>query len=175
MADDPALALAVPLIAEFEGFSPTPYKDSGGTWTIGYGFTYLPGGPVTMHTAPMTQAECLAYLSQLVAHTMQMVREMVYVPITDAQCAGLTSMGYNVGTGALRNSTLLKLLNEGDYTGAGHAFSAWVYVKGRISSDLVGRRAKEAAPFLPARTVPPPEPVLTADDLNQQVLDGKLS
>jgi lysozyme len=147
---DPALPLAVSLIEGFEGFRSTPYRDAGrGIWTIGFGFTYLPdGSPVTADTPPISRSDADARLSVGAARTLAMVRAMAHVPITDNQGAALTSFAWNEGTGALRTSTLLALLNQGEPAEAAKQFGAWVYAGGKMLSDLVERRAAEAAVFL---------------------------
>jgi hypothetical protein len=53
-------------------------------------------------------------------------------------------------SGAFRKSTLLKLLNQGNYEGAKDEFQRWVYGGGRRLAGLVKRRNHEAELFLPS-------------------------
>lgn len=168
---DSALAIAVPLIAGFEGFEPQPYQDQVGVWTIGYGFTYLPDmSAVTATTPAMTQEAAQAQLEIFVAKTLSAVRDMAHVPITDDQAAALTSFAYNEGTSALRTSTLMDRLNAREpATEVAQCFASWVYAGGHIDNGLVSRRAKEAALFLrgEASTAPSTAPTeMSADELD---------
>ena len=143
-----ALSIATKLIAQFEGFTPIPVRDVA-RWEIGYGFNYLPGNvAVTSGTPHMTEAQALPILEALVARVLTAVRGMVEVPIGNNQAAALSSFAYNLGSSALRTSTLLRVLNEGDYADAADRFGGWVYVNGAISPGLVKRRAAEKALFL---------------------------
>ena len=45
------------------------------------------------------------------------VKQYVKVPITSNQFAALASFAFNVGNGALKDSTLLKMLNAGKVKG----------------------------------------------------------
>ena len=146
---DPALPIAIRFIAEFEGFSDSPYKDSSGVFTIGFGFTYEQDGqPVTASTPPITREAAEARLSELVANVLQCVRTLIRVPITSHQAAALTSLAYNIGTGALRTSTLLRLLNEGHTADAAACFGQWILVSGRPDNGLRQRRNAEAILFM---------------------------
>ncbi len=143
-----ALQIATDFIAAAEGFRADPYPDSGGKWTYGYGFTYTSAGAmVTKDTPPITVPDADAWLQTIVAAVMHNVQMMVGVPITEHQTAALTSFAYNCGTGALRNSTLLRLLNEKDYAGAVAQFGSWVYDAGKVSPGLIDRRKAEVALF----------------------------
>jgi len=145
---DPALAIAVPLIAGFESFRAAPYRDSGGTWTIGYGFTYLPDGSrVTAHTPRMTEPQAYSILTALTARTLAIVRGMVDKPISHNAAAALTSFAYNEGTGRLRASPIIMHVNMGDMVNAGRYFAGYVYVGGERSNGLANRRAMELALF----------------------------
>jgi lysozyme len=185
MSEDPALKTAVDLIAKFEGFRPRAYLDSTGVWTIGYGSTYLAdGSKVTAQTKPMSEPESRDLMSGVVVKTLASVRAMVHAPATDNQCAALTSFAYNLGTRALRTSTLLRLFNEGKTQDAADQFGAWVKAGGHTVEGLVRRRADERALFLsnapPAASDALKQPggvpvsgsgeAITADDLNAQVL-----
>ena len=195
---DPALSIAVPLIAGFEGFTAHPVPDVH-KWEIGYGFNYLSDGTaVTAHTPHMTVAQAQAELATLAGRVLAAVREMVHVPMADNQAAALTSFAYNLGTSALRTSTLLRLFNAGDAVNAARYFDGYVYAGGKRLAELVSRRAAEralfetpdgervaeasAAPNIPVRPAPSNKPVIqrpvdpatgdAADDLNAEVLAG---
>lgn len=145
---DAALKIATDFIAAHEGFISAPQQDVGGTWNIGYGFTYPSGfGQVTASTPPMTQERAFQILQSIVASIIPVVRAMVDVPITNNQAAALTSFAYNEGTHALRCSTLLSRLNQGDYEGAADAFMSWVFVNRRVVTGLVNRRRDEVTLF----------------------------
>lgn len=148
--DDLALSLAVPFIAEREGFVAEPYQDSGGVWTYGYGATTTQDGErVGSDTPPISQEDAYARLQAAVVAVLTRVRPMVYVPVTDHAIAALTSFAYNVGTGALRISMLLQALNTGQPMHVvAQQFAAWVYVGHHRSQGLVNRRALEAKLFL---------------------------
>ena len=148
---DPALAIAVPLIAGFEAFRSVPYTDSGMIWTQGYGCTFHPGGRrVSANDPPVTEAQARAWMESLVSPTMTRVRDLVRVPISNNAAAALCSFGFNCGTGALSTSTLLRLLNEGaPATQVAGQFAAWVHdARGNVDVGLQKRRAAEAALFL---------------------------
>lgn len=146
---DSILAIAGPLIAQFEGFRATPYRDSGGVYTIGYGSTVTPAGEqVTATTPDITQATATVWLESYVKKYLAAVIEMVQVPITDNQAAALTSLSYNIGTGALRGSSLMMALNQGRTQQAADGFRAWIYAGGYPLNGLRARREKERALFL---------------------------
>lgn len=149
---DPALAIATPLIAGFESFWPIVYRDGGGIPTQAYGCTFHPNGtPVAMGDPPVTEPEGMAWMQALLVPTMARVRALVRVPISDDAAAALCSFAYNTGTGALANSTLLRLLNEGKADWAADQFRAWIHdAHGNVEPGLVRRRDVEKALFLKA-------------------------
>ena len=75
------------------------------------------------------------------------VDNMVTVATTPNQFAALVSLAYNIGSGALRKSTLIKKLNAGNYAGAALEFSRWNRAGGKVLLGLTNRRAEEAAMF----------------------------
>ena len=80
---------------------------------------------------------------------MDAVKKLVTVKINNNQLVALGSFAYNLGIGALTNSTLLKLLNQGqDKAIVASQFDRWVNVKGVRSQGLVNRRNAEKALFL---------------------------
>lgn len=123
---------------------PKGYEDALiGTPTIGFGSTH---GVELGDRITASQAHAL-----LVEDTLPIVRaveELVKVPLTLEQSIALTSFTFNVGVKAFSQSTLLKMLNAGDYRKAADQFDRWVYSKGTRVNGLVRRRAAEKAIFL---------------------------
>ena len=162
---DPALSIAVDFIAAREGFRAVPYRDQGGVWTIGYGFTVTEDGKhVTADTPPTTQEAAYARLEALVARVLASVRPMLAVPVSLHAAAALVSMAYNCGTNALRRSTLLEYVNKGDMAEAAKQFAAWVYVAGHVDQGLVNRRRMEAALFLMQDVITAPAGLLVSQE-----------
>ena len=131
------------LIKDFEGLRLNAYRDAVGVWTIGYGHTSTayPGQRITT-------AQATALLRQDVANFEQAVTQAVRVPITENQFAALVSFTYNVGSGALNSSTLLRKLNTGDTFGAANEFLRWNRAGGRVLAGLTRRREAERSLFL---------------------------
>lgn len=107
-------------IARIEGFSPTPYPDARGQ-SIGYGHFILPGESFSI----ITEEQGRALLALDTAKANAAVLDLVKVPLTQSQHDALVSFAFNVGINALKNSTLLRLLNAGDYAGASAQFPVW--------------------------------------------------
>ena len=68
--------------------------------------------------------------------------------MNDNQKAALTSLIYNIGPTAFKNSTLLEKLNKGDIKGAADEFDVWIKYKGEDDKGLINRRAREKKEFL---------------------------
>ena len=125
----------------FEGFEGEAYPDGGGVWTIGYGHTR---GVTAGQRCSLAQAQ--TWLRQDMSAAIYAVQQLVSVPLTQGQFNALCDFEFN--TGALGESTLLKLLNSGDYAGAAAEFPKWVHDSaGNIEPGLVKRRAAEVAMF----------------------------
>lgn len=135
-------------IIPFEGFSSTPYRDAAGTWTIGYGSTRDDtNAPVTQTTPPITRATAEALARRDLASARQTVTHAVTVPLTPNQQAALIDFVYNLGAGNFLRSTLLRLLNNGDYKAAAAQFPRWDLANGCLLPGLRRRREAEAALF----------------------------
>ncbi len=76
------------------------------------------------------------------------VRKLVSVLLNEAQLGALVSFTYNVGVGAFKSSTLLKMLNAGDYVGASLQFARWNKAGGKVLKGLTNRRLAETALFI---------------------------
>jgi lysozyme len=82
-----------------------------------------------------------------VAYAEHAVEHLVTVPLTQNQFSALCSFVYNEGAGRLQTSTLLKLLNAGDYAAVPAQLMEWVFGGGKKLPGLVTRREAEAALF----------------------------
>ena len=143
------------LIKDFEGLRLIAYRDTAGVWTIGYGSTrYHDGKQVKPGDTLANEAQADALFRNTLAQYEDAVNAYVKVPITQQQYDALVSFTYNEGTGALHGSTLLRLLNEKDYTGAAKQFVVWDKITDPksglkvVSETLLARRQKESKLFL---------------------------
>ena len=131
------------LIKKFEGFRATPYICPGGKLSIGYGNTIKEGEYTKISKE---QAESL--LRSTVSSFEKAIKKAVKVPLTQNQYDSLVSLAYNIGSGAFSKSTLVNILNTGDYRGAANEFNSWVKSNGKILSGLQRRREEEKSLFL---------------------------
>ena len=132
----------IDLVKASEGCRLTAYRDSVGILTIGYGST---GGIKPGQT--ITQAEAEAMLVDDLDAAAEAVHKLVTVPLTQGQFDALCDFVFNLGEGRLRDSTLLRLLNQGKYGEAAAQFRFWVMAGGKALPGLVTRRAAERALF----------------------------
>lgn len=138
------------LIARFEGKRLKPYLDSGNIWTVGYGSTYnIDAKRPVNQTDIIDDATALRWLKTQVGTFQNQVKAVVKVPVNQNKVDSLTSLAYNIGINAFRNSTLLRLLNEGkpDIEVADQ-FLRWNKVNGLVSNGLTIRRKAERDLFL---------------------------
>lgn len=131
------------LIKQYEGWSATIYKDVAGYPTIGYGHLIKAGESFTT----ITRAEGELLLRKDVKIAERGVNELVNVPLSQNMFDALVSFVYNVGAGAFKNSTLLKVLNAGDYQQAQKELARWNKAGGKINQGLINRREHEQQLF----------------------------
>lgn len=136
------------IIQEFEGFSAKPYLCPAKVPTIGYGSTrYADGTKVTLNDAPISKEQGDQLLLDTLGQYEDAVGRLAHVPLNQNQFDALVDFAYNCGVGNLEKSTLLKLLNAGDYKGAAVQFGVWVRGGGVELPGLVRRRAAERKLF----------------------------
>ena len=135
--------IGLAMLKTFEALRLKAYQDVKGVWTIGYGHT----GPEVVPSLIWTQPQALVALDEDVSWAVKAVGDSVKVPLLQNQFDALVSFTFNVGPSAFKGSTLLIVLNEADFVGAGEQFGKWVYAGDLISSGLVNRRKAEAAMF----------------------------
>ena len=142
-----AVALAIALVADVEGFCAKPYQCPAKVWTIGFGTTRIDGRPVSAATPGISRETAHRLLAADMATRIEQVDSMLRVRLNANQKAALYSFAYNVGVTAFRDSTMLRHINAGRVELAGAEFSRWVYVSGCRSPGLEARRAAERALF----------------------------
>lgn len=144
------------LLKKWEGFEEEAYLDTGGVLTIAYGHTSMAGPPKVTKGMKVTRERGEEILRADLTKFEGYVKQLVNVPLTQAQFDALTSFCYNVGPDidedkkaeGLGDSTLLKKLNKQDYKGAQAEFGKWVNDGNKRLGGLVNRRADEAKLFM---------------------------
>ena len=137
-------------IKKYEGFKENAYYDPGSLGkpvTIGYGTTLINGLPITIGQT-VTEYEAEQYLIEDVSRRVSTVKKMVKVDLTQGEFNALVSFTYNVGSGNLESSTLLKLVNEERYIAASEQFLRWTKASGKQLKGLLIRRQEEKQLFL---------------------------
>ena len=140
------MAVAVPLVARWEGVKTTAYLDRIAVppvWTICFGETegVRPGEVRTMQ-------QCEDGLRRGLVRYRNGIH-VAFTPETRAtrlppeRDAAFVSLSWNVGIGGVRGSTATRRLNAGDIRGACEALTWWNKAGGRVIRGLVNRRADE--------------------------------
>lgn len=121
----------------------TAYPDppGSGKYSIGFGTS----GATEGQTITAEQAEQL--FQQHLQAVEQAINSKVTVVLSAAQYDALADFVYNVGIEAFETSTLLQLLNAGNYSGAAAQFDRWKYAGGQVNADLEARRETETQEF----------------------------
>lgn len=136
-------------VCSFETCKLKGYLCPAGVPTRGFGHT----GPEVVLGQVITQAQADADLEKDLERFERAVLHMVKVPLTQSQFDAVVSFAFNCGEGNLASSTLLRLLNAGDYAGAASQFVRWNRSKGVVLDGLTKRRLAERDIFLHAKYV----------------------
>lgn len=123
-------------------------KDKKGNqlFSIGYGHQIQPN-ELELMTQTITPEKALELFVKDIESIRKQMNSIIKVPINKNQQLALLSLRYNIGPEAFKDSTLLKLLNQGNYTGAALRFAEWRLSEGKISNGLVARRERERQLF----------------------------
>jgi lysozyme len=134
------------LLKRFEGVRLKPYLCPAGIPTISIGCTYYPDGTKVRMTDPeITQARATEIFLNVLKHYESSVDSFTRDDITQNQFDALVSFAYNVGTGALKKSTLLKKVNANPNDKFIESqFLIWNKVKGVPVKGLTQRRQAES-------------------------------
>ena len=143
----------IDLIVKYESFSAKPYLDPVGIPTIGYGSTYYEDGTrVKMSDPAISKKRAEILFTYVLSETIINIKRYLKVKLTSNQFSAIVSLVYNIGIGNFSTSTLLRLLNKGNFSGAADQFLVWnkarVNGKLKVLNGLTKRRAEERALFL---------------------------
>lgn len=131
------------VIKYFESCNLSTYPDpgtGGAPWTIGWGHTGGDVRPGMKWTQKQADDTLLADLRRF----EEGVSSLVSVVLSQGQYDALVCFSYNVGLTALKNSTLLEMINNKRFDQALAQFARWNKAGGRVMKGLVRRRAAES-------------------------------
>lgn len=139
-----ALVLALGLVTAWEGYNSKVYLDAVGIPTVCYGHVVSKSIKVGQ---TFTNEACHNLLVSDLKIAVDAFDKLVVIKTEPYVKAAFISFIYNVGIKSFKNSTALKLLNEGRIVDACHELPKWVYatangVKVKLKG-LVNRRQAE--------------------------------
>jgi lysozyme len=145
------------LIKSFEGLKLRAYLDTLAkppVWTIGYGET----GEHVVEGLVWTFPQAEEALARRVEEFAELVLAECTIPPNENQLAAMTSLTYNIGIGpkvmkkgmrpGFRQSSVLRLHNEGRFAEAASAFAMWNKAGGQVRAGLTRRRSAESSLYL---------------------------
>jgi lysozyme len=141
---------AIQFIKDQEGTVLHSYQDSAGIWTIGIGSTMYRDGTPVRQGESVTIVQALDLLKWEVDRKANIVDNLLHgVKLNQNQYDALVSFTYNVGIGALANSTLLKKIKiDPADESIRNEFMKWnkIHLHGRLveNAGLTARRQREA-------------------------------
>lgn len=136
-------AAGIDFIVTEEGMVLRPYFDAAGVATIGVGCTYYEDGrKVKITDKPITEARAISLFLTLVKDFEYTVNRIINVNINQNQFNALVSLCFNIGSAALINSTVIKMINK---KAPIYEIEAWwlVWNKAAGKPILLDRRKRE--------------------------------
>lgn len=147
----------IKFLMEFEGFEKKVHHDTCGFSTIGIGHVLtksehssgkiLINNDFIQYRGGLNDQQIMDLLKQDLVIFENVVRESVKIHPNQNMFDALVSFAFCVGVTAFKNSTMLKLLNEGDYNGVFKQFRRWIYSNGKIINRLINKRRAEIELF----------------------------
>src|ERR1700743_2745154 len=96
--NDAVFPLCTAIVKQFEGFRASPYLDSVGVPTIGYGTIQYPGGEaVKMSDPAITEPQGIQFLNYQLGLKGNTIAPMFQKRVTLHQGAAMLSLVYNIG------------------------------------------------------------------------------
>jgi lysozyme len=127
------------LIKKFEGCELESYRCSADVSTIGYGHT-----KGVSDGDSCTQDEADQMLTEDLEEFEQHVDRLVTVDLEQNQFDALVAWTFNLGPTNLKSSTMLRVLNEGEYGKVPGEMKRWNKAGGKTLDGLIRRREAES-------------------------------
>lgn len=143
MAEQRYSEAARAMAKQFEGLRLASYQDLAGVWTVGWGHT----GAEVIGGATVSEEQAEALLGEDLERAARCVDRLVAVKINQNQFDALVDCCFNLGCASPAQSTLLKMVNAGDFDGAAQQFLRWNKAGGEVLRGLTKRRQAEAELF----------------------------
>lgn len=141
-----------------EGFVPQLYEDAARYCSIAYGHLMRKArcGPEDRRVYPrrISEPDGAKLLAQDMARAERAVMQLVTAKITEGQYAALCDFTYNVGSGNLKRSTLLKVVNSGDHSRVPAQLRRWTKAGGVEYRGLKIRREREIVLYFDGVAIP---------------------
>ena len=138
---------------QLEEFESSPYLDSGGVPTIGYGTTVYPDGiSVTMQDDSITQKQAIIYMTHDLIDVQEWLNNVIYqynLTPNQNQFDAMCCFFYNIGYGSFQqnNPHTWEALISNDLSQFAQDMLLFNHVNGKICQGLTNRRQKEVALF----------------------------
>lgn len=132
----------VATVKHFEGYRPVIYRDVAGYETIGNGHRVLAGEHFVTPMLPKAADELLRKDLEIYEES---VRQYTMVKMLGNQYDALVDFTYNLGSGTLKKSSVLKDVNSGKNDKVPDAIRLYDHAGGKVFRGLTVRREAEAS------------------------------
>ena len=138
--------LTIQLCTKYEGVYLRPYLCPAGIPTIGVGATfYEDGTKVKLTDQSITKDRAISLLRKMIKDVFMPAVVFLCPSIdTPQRLAAITDFAFNLGINALKNSTLRKRINAGDWESAKKEILRWNKANGKELEGLKKRRLAES-------------------------------
>lgn len=134
-------------IAGWEGVEYKAYKDAVGLWTVAIGHLIKLPEEKFLLNKTLTREEVYDIFREDIKRFENNLNKVIKVPINQNQFDALISLAFNIGNGAFNNSTLLRVLNQGNYEEVPNQILRWDKAGGKTLLGLTRRRKAEVELF----------------------------
>lgn len=124
-----------------------PYKCPAGKWTLGYG-EVITEDQAEEFKDGIPEDQAVARFRKKLQQFIDAVNKRITQQLTQGQFDALVSLCYNIGVGAFQGSTIVKMINNRQFTNAADQFVRWNKVNGQPCEGLTKRRLREKAMYL---------------------------
>jgi lysozyme len=137
--------LGIDLMHFFEGCKLEAYQCSAKVWTIGWGNTFYENGTPVKQGDKITQDRADSLFVFVANKFADEIKKLIKTNLTENQFSALVCFAYNVGTGNLAKSTLLKKVNANpNDPSISNEFLRWNKAGGKELLGLTRRRTAES-------------------------------